>query len=288
MAGLEVMYSKELAKQLTKIGVVLPGDPVNIGDIIVFPHGKKGLWPFRRPAPIGSFHFISSLEKLGVKTQISDPDPDPDTYIFSSRKTVDTDFDFGADGNGDGKGVSASGKLTVNFKAEGAIYFAAIDCRTRRLENLVDIEVNLREYSQKLIWHDTFIVTSLTIADKALIMQSDSNSAMLKISGDIKGLVTKKASDISADANISVNKFTQASFIIPWSDNVTVFFGLSRFVKKEFGMEPSQEMATMNGLDASEFKKLAGEFVNDDNDIYELEPVSALELLDEADAEELS
>lgn len=66
MSGLAVQYSKEIAKELAKIAVVLPGEPVEVGQIIYFPFGKKGIWPFRKPAPRGSLNIMTSLTELGI------------------------------------------------------------------------------------------------------------------------------------------------------------------------------------------------------------------------------
>ncbi len=286
MSGLQVKYSKEVAKELTKIPVVLPGAPVEVGQIIHFPFGRRGIWPFRKPAPRGAFSVITTLENLKIKPQIGPPDEDGDPYVFSSRKSVKVVADFGAQGTITG-GVTSNGSLNVSFEAEGAVYFAAVDCKTTKITNLDQIQIDLSKYANQITWNETFLVTSVTVAGKALIMQSSTKSAKLDLVGDIKGLVTGSGADISANTQIGVKTFKESSFFKPWSDNVTVFFEVSRFTKKTFGYQPDIKTSRMSPFDTIEINQIAGELVNSENDKYILEPVSAMEILDDEDFNDL-
>ncbi|UHO40601.1 hypothetical protein H5J24_11955 [Chryseobacterium capnotolerans] len=40
--SLQIKYSTEIAKELGKIAVYLPGEIIEVGDIIKFPYGKTG------------------------------------------------------------------------------------------------------------------------------------------------------------------------------------------------------------------------------------------------------
>lgn len=280
MSGLQIQYSKEVAKELTKIAVCLPGSPVSVGDVIFFPFGKKGIWPFKEPAPLGAFNLITSLTALGVNAAEAAPDKEPDPYIFASRKVVGVDFSLAVEG-----GDSASGTLKASFKKDGSVYFAAVDCLTTRLADLSQVQVDLSAHTRDIIWRDTFLVTSVTTAAKALIMQSSTSSASLEVAGEIKGLVTGSASDISAKSSISINSFRDSSFIKPWSENVTVFIGLHRFKKKDFGYRPSEHVHRLAAFEDVELAMIAGELVASDDDRFILEPVSALELLEQDDLE---
>lgn len=287
MSGLQIMYSKEVAKELTKIAVVLPGAPVEVGQIIHFPFGKQGVWPFQKPAPRGAFNVITTLANLDVVPQISGADPDGDPYIFSSKKHVKIDADFGVQGDIP-LGATSNGQLKVSFEAEGSVYFAAIDCKTTRITNLDQIQVDLNDHRKDIVWNETFLVTSVTIASKALIMQSSTKSASLDIGGDIKGLITGSVADISANAQLGVRNFKESSFIKPWSDNVTIFVGLHRFTKITFGYQPQLKVSRLSPFETLEVKKMAGELVNSKNDQLMLEEVSAFEILDVSDVNDLT
>jgi len=287
MSGLQISYSKEIAKELTKIAVVLPGSPVKVGQIIYFPFGgNRGIWPFLKPAPRGSFNIVTTLSHLGVKEEASAPESDGDPYIFSSRRSVKIDFSLSGTGSSAGGG-NAAGGMTASFEKEGSVYFAAIDCKTTSLLNLDQIQIDLAKHANSVNWTNTFLVTSVTIASKALIMQSSSGSATLSVTGNIKGLVTKSTRDVSANSQIDVNSFKEASFIKPWSDNVEVFIGLHRFSKNTFGHRPANEVAREMSFESPELRRLAGELMSHVNDEYDLKEVSALELLDERDIAEM-
>lgn len=287
MSGLQIKYAKEIAKELTKIAVVLPGAPVEVGQIIHFPFGRQGIWPFKKAAPRGAFNVITTLANLDVEPQISESDVDGDPYIFASKKDVKIEADLGIQA-GLPTGTSPNGSLKAKFSAEGSVYFSAIGCKTTRITNLDQIQIDLNNHKNDIVWNETFLVTSVTIASKALIMQSSSKSASLDVGGDIKGLTTGNAVDFSGDVNIAVRSFKDSSFIKPWSDNVTIFFGLHRFTKIAFGYQPNPTISRMSPFETFEVNKMAGELVNSKNDKLILEEVSALELLDENDLTDLS
>lgn len=263
MAGLQIEYSKEIAKELTKIAVVLPGQKISVGDVITFPFGGS----FFGPKPRGSFELVTTLNNLGINPDMSGDDPDGDPYVFASRKGVEVDFDIDASG-----GAQASGSLTAKFRKEGSVYFAAIDCTTKQLTNLAQVQIDLNQHQYAVIWKDTFVVTSVTTAAKALIMQSSTSSASLTVKGEVKGLVTGSGSDIDANATLSVSNFRSASFVKPWSDNVTVFIGLHRFKKSNFGYNPQSERSLF-----------ASQLVSDSDDTYELARVLPHEIFNESD-----
>lgn len=81
---------------------------------------------------------------------------------------------------------------------------------------------------------DYFVFISVTTAAKALIMQSNTDTATLEISGTVKNLVPTGSGerDIDATLNLKISKYNEASFIKDWSANVPVFFTLVRLKKK--------------------------------------------------------
>ncbi len=250
-------YCKEIIRELDKIPVFLPGTPVSVGDIITFGKG------FVKPRPIGSFDPISKLSSLGVSYQEED-DENPDTYLYASKGSVGVSFI--ADANA---ATVGNGRLEISFNKEASTYFAALDCTVKSIVDAGNLEPQLDIHKKKIDWKNCYIVTSVTIAKKALIMQSNSQNSSLVIEGDVKGL--QAGANMSVDANISVkiNTYKDSSFIKDWSDNVTVFFTLARFRKKFLG---DWGLATKKAM-----------YINQDSDIYELTPVYPDDLLLEED-----
>jgi hypothetical protein len=251
MSGLLIKYSKEIAKELTKIAVVLPGTPVDLGDIINFPFGNKSI--FKIPSPTGSFEVINNLNNMKIKPVIDYSDKEGDTYIYSSQESVSIE------GSSKGKAdisseLSLGGNLSVAFNEIGSIYFVAVGCLTHRITNIDQIQVNLKRYNKDLLWENTYLVTSITLAKRALIMQSSSEKAFLELSGDIEGLKINDISKISDKSEIKINKVIDASFIKSWSRDVIVFFGLHRFQKKTFGFTPKEEGKTAVDFEDYEFE----------------------------------
>jgi hypothetical protein len=245
MSSLLKDYSREVARELTKIPVVLPGEPVSIGDVLVFPEGRTGLFGWRI-VPWGSFQKVHELKQLlGLKTPQSIPvetgKDDRDTYLFASRRS--TSVHFSAEGSGPtpiaGVPASVGGKLNIGFKAEGATYLAAVGCKRTQMKTLDPIVNSLASLMQQLYWKEVFIVSSVTVAERALVMQSATSSGSLEVSGDVQGLLPGGEKVASAAALISITSMRDASFIKPWSENVPIFFSLVRIKGKGYkGVTP--------------------------------------------------
>jgi len=282
MAGLAIQYSKEVARELTEIAVVRPGKPVEIGDIIHFPQGKTGTWFFKKAAPRGSFDVVSSLSELGIDFDLGPEDKSPDPFQFVSRKGVSAEFDANAEGDL-GAGVGAKGNLSVSFSREGATYFNAVGCTTRSLSDYQQLNLDLNGKRGHIAWEDTFIVTSVTTAERALIMQSKSAGGEMRASVEVDGLPAGSVPEIGADANIKVTYEKNAAFVVKWAENVTVFMGLQKFAKQRSAVEISDRILGVSERPISDLRGIAGALVNRESDVYALEPVLASDILDDSD-----
>ncbi|WP_299246265.1 hypothetical protein [uncultured Aquimarina sp.] len=231
--SLHIQYSKQIAKELGKIAVYFPGEDIKVGDVIIFPDGKKGI--FQKAVPWGNSERITTLDKLEVPFKKREPSPNLHTYKFSTKNSVDVNFELSGDadlGNPDLPAVDAN--LSIKFKSEGSIYFLAVDCQESSIEDILELESQVKSESD-LIWkNDAFLVTSVTVAKKALIMQANSKGSELVIGGNVQGLKSGTV-NISADTNIQVKRQRGSSFIKDWSDNVTVFIEVMKMEKEVFG-----------------------------------------------------
>ncbi len=232
--SLQIQYSKQIAKELGKVGVYLPGEDVKVGDIIMFPAGKKGI--FKKSVPWGSFIRNTSLQALNIPFVETQPSPDTNTYEFSSVKSVDSNIN--ASTNVD-LGYTAlpqvDFKLKKKFQSEGAIYLLAVDCYKTSIENILDLEHKIQQQSD-LIWEDTFLVTGLTTAKKALFAQSNTRNAELIIGGDVQGI---KSGAINTDAGLFIDTKNSKGIALvkDWSDQVPVFMELMKMEQEVFGVE---------------------------------------------------
>ncbi|MEW7279052.1 hypothetical protein ABW636_10700 [Aquimarina sp. 2201CG1-2-11] len=264
MKSLEIQYSKEIARELGKIAVFLPGEEVEVGDILRFPNGKKGI--LNKAAPLGSFQKITNLKNLGInhiKTQLSKT---PDSYRFTSKRSVQLQFKTGlnADLNDDSL-PKTNGELHIKLSSEGAICFFATNCSKISLDNILTLENEINSQGKKMVWDDTFLVTSVTIAQKALIIQSNSNTSELTLGGDVQGLQSSSLINVKADAQIHIKKQTGDMLVKDWSNDVSVFMDLMKFEKETFGIE------SKHITDHSIFQDING---------VKLQPVHVSELID--------
>lgn len=265
MKSLQIQYSKEVARELGKIAIYLPGEEIAVGDILTFPFGKRGL--LKKAAPLGSFQKITNLKNLGVRQPKIQQSTTPDTYRFTSKQEVQ--FDFGLSGNADLHNDSlpkAKGELNIKLSAEGAICFFAFNCFKTSLDDISSLENEINSQGKRMVWDDTYLVTSVTTAEKALIIQSNSNASELTLGGDVQGLQSSTLMNLKADAKIHIKKQKGDMFVKDWSDDVTVFMDLMKFEKEIFGIESK---------DGAFDPEMSG------TDIIRLQPVSASQLIEE-------
>lgn len=257
--SLAINYCKELARELRQNAVYLPGVDVDPGDIITFQEGN-----IFGPKPIGPFKKVANLSDLGIKLE-TEQDQNPYSYVYASKGSVSVSFNAGANA-----GTAANGKLSVNFSKEGSTYLSAVECKQERFKDISNLEELLSPHKSEVDWKQCFIVIAVTVASKALIMQSNTTSASLEIEGEVKGLQPipggsiLKNQDVNASMQLKINSYKEASFIKDWSSNIPVFFQLVRYKKKFLG-----------GWDVKSARK---DLITSKTDQFIIDPVDPLEI----------
>ncbi len=257
--SLAIDYCKELASELRQMAVYLPGVEVSPGDIINFKEGN-----IFGAKPIGPFQKVANLTDLNINLE-TEEDQNPYSYVYASKGSVSVSFNAGSSVSS-----GSDGKLMVNFSKEGATYLSAVDCIQRRFKDISDLGEQLAHHKMEIDWKKCFIVIAVTIAQRALIMQSNSNSASLELEGQVRGLqplpggtILNNAA-INANINLKINSYKEASFIKDWSNEVPVFFQLVRYKK-----------VLLRGYD---IKSARRELMTTNEDPFVLEVVDPLEI----------
>lgn len=226
MSGLMVEYSREIARGLTKVPVVLPGTAVAPGDVVYFNEGRRrNLGIFSSLSPAGAFRYVSSLKDLGIVVQTVGDEAQKSSYLYSTEH--DTSVSFGA-------GAGPLG-MHVEFHRKGAVYIAAVNCTTMRLSGYAQITMDPVFREKKMLWRDTYLVTGVTTAERALVMQAAEGGATLGVEGDVQVLRALAPGAIPLDnVELKVSDVRKQSFLLPWDDDSTIFFDLVRFEMDDF------------------------------------------------------
>lgn len=232
MSKLQIKYSKTFAKTLGKIAVYLPGEQVQVGDIIRFPYGNSVLGT---PRPLGTFLKVSTLNYLGVLYPKTIHQLQKNTYRFSSKNSVDIHAAIGIEVDTGYEVLPNLGvDVHIHFLQEGAIYFNAVDCYKTQISDLTGLEKSINTASgSSFIWDDTFLVTSVTVADRAFIAQSHSKTSELRVRGDFKGITTTSI-EVHSNAEFNIKGHSGDLLIKDWSDKVPVFMNVVRLEKEVF------------------------------------------------------
>lgn len=230
--SLQIKYSKEIAKELGKVAVYLPGEIIEVGDIIKFPNGKTGV--FSKEAPLGVFIKISSLTNLGVDYSTQDKPEAKHSYKFSSESSISKSSSINSEVELSSNTLpSAAAEVVLQFSSEGSIYFHALDCYKTQINDIASLENEIISKSRVLIWENTYLVTSVTYASRALIMQSRSKNSEITLSGNVSGMKTSGV-DVGAKAELNIKNQNGDFFIKDWSNDVSVFMELMKFDKHIF------------------------------------------------------
>jgi hypothetical protein len=226
MAGRAIMYCRELIKELNMIPVYYPGTPVKPGDVLAFRHFNL----LGKPQPISTFTKEFSLSDYFKIDTEKDKEPEP--IRFASKEGVSLDFDGSVD-----VGEFGKGQLSIKFSKSGSTFLAATGVTLERIQNLEKLRSDLVRIKNRYSgdWSKSFIVTSVRVAAKSIIMQSSSENGALVIDGNARNLQPGSPAEIEASLKLSVSSYKDASFLKDWSDNVEIFFGLSRFRKRYTG-----------------------------------------------------
>ncbi|PHN00710.1 hypothetical protein CRP01_40875 [Flavilitoribacter nigricans DSM 23189 = NBRC 102662] len=231
------MYCKEIIRQMDRIPVYIPGRKIELGDVIIFPNNKN--------RPIGDYQRETNLKNFGIEfADIKDESPDP--YDFSSKRGVSFTFNPEVNAGNPGKG-----ELDITFSKEGASFLKAIKCTEHSINDVTQLKEDLRPYQGRLDWGNYFIVYSITVAERALIMQSASSSGGLKLKGDVKGFQVGSTENLSAGINFEITFTKDAAFLKDWSPDVAVFMRLVRYHpnRNKLVFESNEDIYDMSYID---------------------------------------
>lgn len=228
--SLQIKYSKELAKKLGKIAVYFPGEPIEVGDIIHFPNGKTSF--FSKEAPLGVFTKITSLQNLHVSHAIQNETKTKHSYKFSTENTVEQSSSIHSSVKLAPIHSNLDTDITIQFTQEGSLYFHAIDCYKKQIKDIASLEKEIISKSQTLVWNSTYLVTSVTYATKALIIQSRSKNSTITLANSLD--IQTKENNLTTQIGLNIKNQNGEFFIKDWSNHVSVFMELMKFEKQTF------------------------------------------------------
>jgi hypothetical protein len=220
-------YVKSVAKRFQKLPVYYPGRIVKVGDILSF--GKNSLGLPKNPfgEPIGVFGNLVNDSKYGNQIDVESGASDQ-IYHFVSENEVDLTI---------GGTVSipdlVTGEFKFSFKQEGAILLIANGTNSLRMANQTQLNSVIQQHINSKNWSEYYIVTEVETAGKALIYQSISGTGELILSANKDNIQIGGSDILGMDAGIDFNikSYKNSSFIVPWSENKSIFMKLVRVRK---------------------------------------------------------
>ncbi|MFJ9736915.1 hypothetical protein [Streptomyces sp. NPDC101166] len=168
-------YVRELRKAFGFQATWFPDSEVRLGDIGVFRDGQ-----FERKA---------SLEEWGIGYQPRvRPGASP---LYEHRSEGAVDVSSAVTAAGGAPAVTAGGGIDVRFTRADAVLFRAVDCWSEEIENIAEIEAEMKERHRKKKWPGRHaVVTEVVHAGWTTVLISDSrtDSARLRTTADATAL----------------------------------------------------------------------------------------------------
>lgn len=162
------IYQKEMHGNLGFFANWLPSDPLDVGMIGTLEDGR--------------FRQVAHLSDFGIRPDVSKPGSgQPLKYRSTSGIDVAVDGGVGSD-----KGMIST-NVTIEFSAEGAFIFEALNVRQIQITDRFDVAAKIIECYENGKWDaDWFVIESLYLADSASILISQDQSARLVLAAESK------------------------------------------------------------------------------------------------------
>ncbi|UUC44177.1 hypothetical protein [Flavobacterium cerinum] len=241
-------YSKTVAKKFDKLPVYVPDTKIKPGAVISF--GKDMLG--RPNKPFGTFHHITDL--VGGKVydfQITNPPKPSSTAVlnFVSQNEVTVTSALKANVPN-----AVDGDIAFQFGKAGSVLLYAVKGTDYGIDQLA-LKKNLSKVANEEKWEDYYIVTEVTIYERALVYQSIDRNGALAVSASAKNISISgnDITNIGAEATFSVKWKDKQAFSVDWAENVVLFMKLVRFSKGELKVY-EKALTGANAVSSGEFE----------------------------------
>lgn len=219
-------YAEELSKNLAYGATWTPGMSLTLGTIGRF---REGIFvPISHLSAVGvSFHIRRGIT-LANHTYTS---VDSVALTFKASGQPSTAFRVLAD-------VDAG--VAIDFRQRDAIVFAAVGCREDRIDDLVALERQLRQFRDTGQWKDEWaIVTHLLEAESATVILSSSNESRVELRSTVNVAPTHLA---ELAANVSLSFADDMYQLVIARNRVTPLHHTVRLRKKFWSAESYLEL----------------------------------------------
>lgn len=220
-------YSKTVARRFDKLPVYVPDTKIKPGAVLSF--GKS---IFGVNKPFGTFQHITDLidgqvYKFPIQIQPKQSSNTVLNFVSQNEVTVTSSVKANIPN-------AVEGDIAFQFGKAGSVLLFAVKGTDYWIDQL-QLKMHLKTVADQEKWDEYYIVTEVTVYNRALVYQSMDSNGSLSVSASAKDIAIAGdgITNIGAEASFSVKWKNKQAFSVDWTENVVLFMKLVRFSKGE-------------------------------------------------------
>ncbi|KYP12952.1 hypothetical protein [Flavihumibacter sp. CACIAM 22H1] len=207
MLPFEQQYAHEIGRVFNQTAL-LPGcAAVTPGQVIRFNQVRRANWK-PEPLPVGAFKVLENQPGFGDEPPQVEEEAETRTIRYANGPIYWEAM--GAD------------QLTIRMPVPGSLFFLAIECSVFRLTNSLERLRALRRRRKEPWWKECHLVTGLTVARRALIVQAASEHCYFELEGRLEELMNRGGARLRESDNLRIRNARGTALEISWQQQMPI------------------------------------------------------------------
>ncbi|WP_290795835.1 hypothetical protein [Flavihumibacter sp. UBA7668] len=204
MLNFEQQYLTEIGNVFNQTAL-LPGCAVvQPGQVIRFPQITRSTWK-PEPLPFGAFQIMPAVQAV---PDLVTEEADTPNFRFANATLYWESL--------------SENRMAIRMPVPGTVLLLAIECSIFRLNNSLERLKELKHLKNEHWWKEGFLVTSLTVAKRALIVQSASADCYFEIEGKVEELIKRGGARLTEWADLRIHNTRETALEISWQENLPI------------------------------------------------------------------
>lgn len=204
MLNFEQQYLTEIGNVFNQTALLPGGASVQPGQVIRFPQIVRSTWK-PEPLPTGAFQIMPAVQAI---PDLLTEEADTPNFRFANATIYWESL--------------SENRMAIRMPVPGSVLLLAIECSIFRLNNSLERLRELKHLKNEHWWKEGFLVTSLTVARRALIVQSGSANCYVEIEGKVEELIKRGGARLTELADLRIHNARETALEISWQENLPI------------------------------------------------------------------
>lgn len=207
MLNFEQQYANELGRVFKQTALLPGSEAVTPGQVICFNKKRPTGWR-PEPPPVGPFTLVETGLAAGTDADLVEEEAETHNYSFASGIVY--------------RQLMKENRMAMRMPVPGSIFFLAIECSIYRLINTVEQRKALKHLKKQAWWKEGYLVTGVTVAKRALIVQSASEECGFELEGRLEELVKRGGARLRESDNLNICNGRGTALEICWQQHLPI------------------------------------------------------------------